>query len=230
MRSYWRAGVSRWFPGRRLVCALHPGLDIKANFFRDPFLFFPLLCILRENGLVGEIAPFFPGPLGESAQAVADQPRVRTAIRETLDRPLAEQLRFHSYTHMNTMHDGDGRPSRIARAVGARQVVPYLLPRCLPFAVLPLKSERRDKRLYPGKELLRLAMRGKLPEEVLNLPKTNMSASNNPAWQAQIAERLEPKLRDSFVALRAAGEISFRPALWHALMIARPPAAEYPGL
>lgn len=244
MRAYWRRAVSRpWRRRWQATSALHPALDTL--FYVRPFFFFPALCVLRHNGFVDSLSGFFPEPIGSMADEASLQPRIKEAVAATSGWPLAAQLRFHNYMHLNHQNETRGRPNRISRMGGARHILLYLFPRCFPMTQLPLRERLpfwdRRRRMFPGKMILREAVRDKLPAEVVFQSKL-MVLNCHPDWLPSFARGLEPRLAGSLQSLSAmsGGRLDgFRrigyqdwidmAALWHALLIAKAPSPEWDG-
>ncbi|MFH1618805.1 MAG: asparagine synthase-related protein [bacterium] len=245
MSLYWSRAIARRFYGRRLLSAMHPALDTR--FIRDSFFYyFPILCVLRHNGILDSLSGFYPEPLGSMADKLSLQPRIKEALAQTREWPLAAQMQFHSYIHLNSLPDAKGRTVRISRLAGARQVLPYLFPRCLFLASMPLRARSpfwdSRRRLPPGKFTLREAVRDRLPREVVFRRKIAGQSVAPSAWSISIVRRLEPHLAASVQSLkpifgghydelrRFPGPSLLEQALWHSLLIERPPRPTWDGL
>ena len=146
--------------------------------------------MLRHNGLIDSLSDFFPEPLGSMADEASVSPRIKEALVQTRGWPLAAQMRFHNYIHLDNQNETRGRPNRICKLAGARHVALYLFPRCFPLTQLPLCDRLpfwdRRRRMFPGKLILREAVRDRLPPEVVLQDKL-MVLNCHPDWLPSFA-------------------------------------------
>ncbi|MFH1619516.1 MAG: asparagine synthase-related protein [bacterium] len=243
MRFYWRRAICRrrW----RMLSALHPGLDTTV--INDLLLYFPVLCVLRHNGIIDSLSDFYPEPLGSMAEEMSVRPRIKEALAQTRGWPLTAQIQFHT----NLIHHNSGgtrsRQERVSRLAGARQVRP-LDGRCNANLInIPSRDRpsfwNYERRVMPGKLILREAVREKLPREVVSLSRVRRLGAPPMSWwsESSFLRRMEPHVASSAQSLRPMfgghwGELrrSFGiqltlHALWHALLIERPPRPTWEG-
>ncbi len=175
---YWRAVR---FGGRDELLHLariHPGLEPP-----HPRLYDLLLHHLERTGHVRDRRRFYPkelAPLLGGAAAWDDLEPELGAL------PLGARLGRHAFTHGLPCVDVT-RCEKLSRELGVLRISPAHFATTLryaflpPFPLPPLRSE--DRRLRPGKLLLRHAYRGVLPDEVLLRRKSWADAVASPAWR-----------------------------------------------
>ncbi|MBI3552408.1 MAG: hypothetical protein HY077_07805 [Elusimicrobia bacterium] len=175
---YWKARRFYGWPLRRLARLLHPGLEPPA-----PHSYHMLLCVLKHNELIQDLAPFYPADLQEVVRNAAGSSRVREAVVERRQRPLMEQFRHHHHNSY-TLHRLFRSKQIAFREMGAFPVCPafFLRDAPIPEAAGPLT----------GRELERAAVREDVPGEVLNRPKIVNQAIISSQWARKIAASLQP--------------------------------------
>ncbi|MBI4422957.1 MAG: 7-cyano-7-deazaguanine synthase [Elusimicrobia bacterium] len=151
------------------------------------YLCFPVLCLLKDRGLVRDVSAFFPAGIEALVHATERSERVQGALGELSGLPLASALQRLCFTHLlNYNHTGTRLP--LARATGTEGLSPALFPECLPLGALPLRERfplwDSRRRLRPGKQLLRLAFQGVLPNEILRRPKVGYIPAPE-SWQRE---------------------------------------------
>lgn len=196
---FWRGaretGRTAGWPSR-----LHPGLEAPMH-----RLYYPLLALLRARGIVSDLRPFFPESLAPFIESALDSDRVARDLESLSALPLARQAQTAAFLHMNSCADAV-RCERVSREFGAVWLGPAHFPSCLPYFYLPphplppLGDPRR--RWRPGKLLLREAMRGVLPDEVMHQKKNWSQTIGSRAWRDRALARMDAAAGPSWDALR----------------------------
>lgn len=178
--SYWKRAWARGSTFSSLA-AIVPGLEPP-----NDFLYFPVLALLEQRGLMEGVEDFFPGAPRAAVRGLLDSERVRAACEELRELSLASALKRLTFCHLNSSVD-ISRPEAAMRRLGIARLSPFMFASCLPFAYLPPRprpfvwSARR--RMRPGKELLALAAADLVPPEIARRPKIWGQAVPPFAWR-----------------------------------------------
>ena len=138
---------------------------------------------LKRYGLVSDIAGFYPAKMQALVSwALASQAHVPLGNGES----LLDSLRQESFNRLVSCVDVT-RWEKVSRELGVQRTSPAHFGACIPYAFLPFHPQprlgRAERRLRPGKLLLRLAMRDVLPESVLYRKKSWADAVVSSGWQ-----------------------------------------------
>ncbi len=173
----WTHQYSRPVRWRRHLGKVHPALEPAY-----PRLRYLVLTILRNKGLIGSFASYFPAEIRPLLDEDIDLSRTEPYGDEL---SLIEQLREHSFAHLLSCIDVT-RWEKPLREVGASRISPAHFANSLPYSYLPPHPPpafwSHDRRLRPGKLLLREAMKNTLPDSVLYRRKKWDHAVVSPRW------------------------------------------------
>jgi hypothetical protein len=168
------------FNGRRwpgYLARLHPGLEPAPM-----RLYCLLVAALARDGQILDPASFFPDYMDPLLGSLADGAGRESGLA---DRPLIEALRHQSFARLASCIDVT-RWEKPLRETGIQRISPAHFACCIPYCYMPFTPQPRlwsaDRRLRPGKLLLRLAMRDTLPESVLRRRKNWADAVVSPDW------------------------------------------------
>ncbi len=225
---YWRAAHFGGRPGDWLG-RVFPGLEAPAG--RQRFrLYLPLAYALHHRGLA-DLGRFFPPTLLEPALRTAQSPRVRQALEEHSALPLAVQWQRLALSHLGGQIDFS-RTERAAQGVGVHKISPAFFASCLPWTYFPFRpkpaawSPRRA--LRPGKLLLALAMRGRLPDAVIDQRKDWSTGDLPMSWHERTLALAEP-VEIPFTHARGRSVFLAYQSLWRRIFLERPPGREPPA-
>jgi len=241
---YWKWARLHPSPLWSLLDRLHPGLTPPAG-SNSGRLYYLLCTIFRHEGCIEGIPGFFSPSLAPTVERIMLSDRVRASIEEVRDFPLAAKLQRVSFAHLNAQVD-IARPERVCRELGALRISPAFFPTCLPFTYFPPEPKqplsRRLRRLRPGKLLLREAMRGRLPENILYRKKDWTQTYAPLSWKlwqtSKMAEMtatslqaaVDPPLLDSLQPWLSQRRVQLAHyALWHRMFIERAPSKTPPS-
>jgi hypothetical protein len=163
------------------------------------------------------------------------------------DMPLGDALRHQGFAHLLSCVDVT-RWEKPLRELGAYRLSPAHLASTIPYAYLPYRPQpfvwSAARRLRPGKHLLRIAMRGRIPDSVLYRRKSWADAVVSNRWLRAGRRWMREACGDPHALLGAASEESSRAlsqwdarspqrtltglAFWHRLFIEREPSAAAP--
>jgi len=227
------------------MSAIRPPSLNAARRYLFPFDAFPLLSILRANGLVDELARVYRDPLGELAGKLYSQPRVQAALAAARNRSLPAQALFHHCISLNSCQD-KGRSAKICRLGGAAKVAVYLQPRCWRLGNLPPAPAARPfiywdwLRARPVNAIQRAAFGDRIPPQVAFRRKDFRQNVPLGSWLEPAIKRLEWSTPVSVRHLRLmaglrlderlGSDLLAHLALWHALLIERPATAAWAPL
>jgi len=161
--------------------------------------------------------------------------------------PLVDQIRHQSFAHLLSCVDVT-RWEKPLREIGAMRLSPAHLAATLPYAYLPYHPKAAlwsaERALRPGKHLLRIAMRGRIPEAVIRRRKSWADAVASPRWLAAGRRWMRQsgadprRVLDPGIAAdpqgvarldaRAPQHALTALAFWHRLFIDRAPSASPP--
>jgi asparagine synthetase B (glutamine-hydrolysing) len=215
-----------------LLARLHPGLEPP-----HPRLFHFLLEQLEARGMISDRRGFYPVEL--APLLAARRPRARGG--------LCESMQLEAIAHLISCIDVT-RSEKASRELGVLRVSPAHFAGCLRYAYFPPEPAPNlfgaERRLRPGKLLLREAYRGVLPDEVLFRRKSWDDAVVSRAWRKRGRvfmlralphhpgdyERFGPDLARAVEHYEPqsiqAGGLALR--LWLRLFVERPPTSEPP--
>jgi len=172
--SHWKSArfSHRRWPDR--VARLHPSLELP-----HPRLYYLLVQLLAQRGYVRDISSFFPPEL---------HPLIHEAPADPLDNddmPLGQWLQHKALARGVGCIDVT-RSEKPSRELGVYRISPAHFDSCIPYAHFPIEPTPRlyseARSLRPGKQLLRLAYQGILPDEVLYRVKSWGDAVASDCW------------------------------------------------
>ncbi len=173
---YWKLARTPNWAWLRHMEKIHPSLEPP-----HPRLFYLLLAALQSRGIIEDLSRFYPSsiePLISWGGAVAVKQRF-------VDMSLLEHLRHHSFAHLISCIDVT-RWEKVLREIGILRLSPAHFAVALPGSYLPVRLQpgawSAERRLRPGKLLLREAMKDMLPESVLYRKKFWADAVVSPSW------------------------------------------------
>ena len=173
---YWKLARTKKWSWLRHLERLHPGLEPP-----HPRLFHLLLAVLQARGIIKDSLRFYPSSM-KTLISWSGTPSVENRF---LDMGLEEHLRHHSFAHLISCIDVT-RWEKVLREIGVLRLSPAHFSVALPGSYLPARPSpgawSADRRLRPGKLLLREAMKGVLPESVLYRKKSWADAVVSPRW------------------------------------------------
>jgi len=144
-------------------------------------LYYLLLRQLQVREQITALADFYP----QQIQALLTTPATRTEA-DFAHMSLEQGFQYHSFAHLMSCIDVT-RWEKPLREIGAQRISPAHFAACLPYAYLPYQPPAfvwsPQRRLRPGKHLLRLAMAGTLPEAILTRKKSWADAIISPTWK-----------------------------------------------
>jgi hypothetical protein len=166
---------------------LHPGLQPP-----HPRLHYPLVRILVETGVIDDPKRFFPdrlAPLYNQLQSLTPSTEKGQHFfgfedRAPRERWLREQLQLFAIRHLVSCVDVT-RVEKSSREIGVHRISPAHFPSCIPYAYFPVHSGQhmgKERDLRPGKYLLRMAYKRRLPDTVLYRQKSWADAVASPGW------------------------------------------------
>jgi asparagine synthetase B (glutamine-hydrolysing) len=202
----WASGHKPFPGGRTALSALHPGFDAPMK-----RLLYPIAAALRSRG-ERNTAALFPPELTGAFETLLESPRVQAAAAAGARLPLGRQLQRLAYLAMNSCVDV-ARCERVARMVGAHWLGPAHFPGSLPYVYLAprpagaLWSARRRARA--GKFLVSAAMRGVLPDAIIDRPKYWPHANGPAEWRDRSLARMDAAAGASWEELRSIFGASF---------------------
>jgi hypothetical protein len=173
---YWRLARTRNGAWLRHLARLHPGLEPP-----HPRLFHLLLAVLQSRGIIKDRSSFYPPSLASliasGGTAALDE---RFAGMD-----LGAHLRHHAFAQLISCIDVT-RWEKVLREIGILRSSPAHFAVALPGSYLPVRPApfawSADRRLRPGKLLLREAMKDVLPDAVLYRKKSWSDAVVSPRW------------------------------------------------
>lgn len=182
----------------KLVRLLRPDLSPP----RDE-LHHPMLALLRHNGLLADMASFYPDSLGPLARWTEKTDRISEAIGDIRDLPLLVQMRLIANRIVTVPSASLGR-HKIFRDMGVHLAAPsyflYGMPWGRYFSWRPDNDVPRDERVVLSESrrpLLRETLRSRLPEEVVEHRKRHLMGFPR-SWRGRIPRDLSLKLSAAF--------------------------------
>ncbi len=237
--AYWRLAHRRPFGWLGRLERVHPALA-PPN-LRMLYLLSSLLS--RRDRLPGPMY-CYPRRLGAALASLPDGTGPDEAFREMA---LGELIRHQSFAHLVSCVDVT-RWEKPLREVGAYRLSPAHMASTIPFAYLPYRPQpfvwSPARRLRPGKHLLRIAMRDRLPESVIYRRKSWADAVISPRWLAAGRRWMrqavgdprpivdpdgaaDPRVLARWDALSPQSAVTGL-AFWHRLFVERPPSPRPP--
>jgi len=171
----WRTLIGRLMGRINAACALPP---VR--------LYYPVLCVLRHNGMLRDTAPFLPPALGRALGSCMESTRVREAIENLQHLPLVTQLKYWNYRSLQKRYL-QGK-ARLARACGVTWIAPavFLFQQYLPLHLLEPSTPPMSKRR------LRTVIREGLPGSIASRGKNLATAILSPRWFEDTLRFIEP--------------------------------------
>lgn len=177
LRSYWRWGRFEVGGMYRGLYRIHPALEPP-----HPRVYHFMVRLLHQAGVFADLRGAYPEALHPLVEAMEPLESLEPGLLEM--EPVA-RFQHVACSHMLSCIDVS-RTERPSREVGAYRVAPGHFSAVLPYAYFPPASKvglsAEEKRLRPGKYLLRAAYRERLPDTVIYRIKSWADAVASDTW------------------------------------------------
>ena len=177
LRPYWRWGRFEVGGMYRGLYKLPPALEPP-----HPRVYHFMVRLLHHAGVFPDLHGAYPELLHPLIDAMEPLDALEPGL---LEREPVARFQHLACSHMLSCIDVS-RTERPSREVGAYRVAPGHFSQALPYAYFPLANksglDTEEKRLRPGKYLLRAAYRERLPDTVIYRIKSWADAVASDAW------------------------------------------------